>query len=269
MSDKGPGNLGTWGLDLIRRFRGGVVGAGWGMLGLRLVVIFVWLGPSCGSVPEVAVDPLRVEPVDRSAVVAAAAGRGLVPVETYDRGIVVSLAYARSDNVFGRVLYPPGFPALAHDETARKLAAAHRRLAADGLRLVVLDAYRPPEVQWTIYQLFRSDRYVSDPRRRWSRHTYGRAVDVTLLDRSGRPVRMPSVFDDFSERASARYRGSDPEVRAHLMRLQQAMTEAGFSLYEAEWWHFNDLGDPALHDRPPVFGRELGLPVGESGADIP
>ncbi|MFN0126028.1 MAG: M15 family metallopeptidase [Verrucomicrobiales bacterium] len=236
---------------------------------LRLAFFLAWLGPSCRSVPEVEVDRLRVQSVDREAVVVAAAARGLVPVETYDRGIAVSLAYGRPDNVFGRVLYPPGFPALAHDETARKLAAANTGLAADGLRLVVLDAYRPPEVQWTIYELVRSDRYVSDPRRRWSRHTYGRAVDVTLLNRSGCPVRMPSAFDDFSERASARYRGSDPEVRAHLTRLQLAMTEAGFSLYEAEWWHFNDLGDPVLHDRPPVFGRELGLPVGESGADVP
>lgn len=145
--------------------------------------------------------------------------------------------------------------------TARKLAAANAALRPHGLRLLVLDAYRPPEVQWRIFQLFRSDRYVSDPRRRWSRHTYGRAVDVTLTDRAGRTLRMPSAFDDFSARAAADYRGSDPEVRANLRRLQQAMTGAGFSIYSAEWWHFNDLGDPAALAGPPIFGRDLGLPL--------
>ena len=42
--------------------------------------------------------------------------------------------------------------------------------------------------------------------------------------------------------------------------LQKAMTAAGFSIYDDEWWHFNDLSDPAALAGTPVFGREIGLP---------
>jgi D-alanyl-D-alanine dipeptidase len=214
---------------------------------------------SCGAVREPMPAALRNEPVKRETVIAAAAARGLVRVDYFDPTIAVVLPYATAGNVFGRALYPPGFPALLSQPTALKLAAANAKLRGDGLRLLVLDAYRPPEVQWQMFRDFRSERYVSDPRQRWSKHTYGRAVDVTLMDATGRALRLPTAFDDFSEKAAATYIGSDPEIRANLTRLQRAMTEAGFSIYAAEWWHFNDLSDPGIFTRPPVFGRDLGL----------
>jgi len=204
---------------------------------------------------------LRTEPVNRSRVIAAAAARGMVRVDYYDPEIAVYLPYATTENVFGRVLYPPGFPALLSQPTALKLAIANGKLRPHGLRLLVLDAYRPPEVQWQIFQLVRSDQYVSDPQKRWSKHTYGRAVDVTLMDANGRALRMPSAFDDFSKKAAAAYAGPDPEIRANVTRLQDAMTAAGFSVYPDEWWHFNDLSDPYTLSSPPIFGRDLGLPV--------
>ena len=215
----------------------------------------------CRSVRAPMPEPLVMEPVNRRTVVASAAARGLVRADFYDRGIEIQLPYATAENVFGRVLYPPGFPALLSQPTALKLAMANARLRQRGLRLLVLDAYRPPEVQWQIYQLFRSDRYVSDPRRRWSKHTYGRAVDVTIIDSDGRPLRMPTAFDDFSERAAATYAGADAQVRTNLALLQEVMTRAGFTIYPDEWWHFNDLSNPAVFRGPPVFGRDLGMAV--------
>lgn len=207
--------------------------------------------------------PLLMQPVKRTTVIASAAARGLVRADYYDRTLEIRLPYATPDNIFGRVLYPPGFPALLSQPTALKLAMANARLRRHGLRLRVLDAYRPPEVQWQIFQLFASDKYVSDPRRQWSKHTYGRAVDVELLDADGRVLPMPSAFDDFTKRAAATYTGTDPQIRANLARLQEAMTRAGFSIYPDEWWHFNDLSDPAVLRGPPIFGRDLGLAVAE------
>jgi D-alanyl-D-alanine dipeptidase len=221
-----------------------------------------WLGGLTSCRQTAMPDPLRLEPVHRPTVVAAALVRGLVRVDYFDRTIAVQLPYATADNVFRRVLYPPGFPALVSQPTALKLAVANSKLRRRGLRLLVLDAYRPPEVQWQLFDHFGSDRYVSNPRKRWSKHTYGRAVDVTLIGREGRPLRMPSVFDDFSEKSAAAYRGNDPVVRANVGALQEAMTAAGFSMYADEWWHFNDLSDSTVFDHPPVFGREIGLPTG-------
>jgi D-alanyl-D-alanine dipeptidase len=209
-------------------------------------------------------EPLLMQPVNRTTVVASAAALGMVRADYYDRSLEIRLPYATPDNVFGRVLYPPGFPALLSQPTALKLAMANARLRRHGLRLRVLDAYRPPEVQWQIFQLFGSDKYVADPRRRWSKHTYGRAVDVEVLDADGRVLSMPSAFDDFSERASATYTGNDPQVRANVALLQEAMTRSGFSIYPDEWWHFNDLSNPAVFNGRPIFGRDLGMAIGDA-----
>jgi len=203
--------------------------------------------------------PLALAPVASTRVIQRAHDKGLVPVQTYDSTIRTDLRYATPDNVFQKTLYPAGFPALTAAATAEKLAAANRRLHAQGLCLLVLDAYRPPEVQWQLFQMFRDDKFVADPRKKWSRHCYGRALDVTVTDLHGRPLGMPSPFDDFSPKAAAHYTGSDPAVRRRLALLQKAMTGAGFSIYDDEWWHFNDLTNPAALAGPPVSGKEIGL----------
>jgi zinc D-Ala-D-Ala dipeptidase len=222
---------------------------------LASTLVLLLCGTGCSSMPA----PPKLEKVPAAAVLAQAKTKGLVPVQANDATIRIDLRYATPDNVFKQVLYPPGFPALTAAPTAKKLAAANRALRPRGLCLLVLDAYRPPEVQWQLFQKFRDDKFVADPRKKWSKHCYGRAVDVTVTDLSGHPLEMPSAFDDFSKKAAAIYTGSDPAVRRRITLLQQAMTQAGFSIYSDEWWHFNDLSDPAALTGQPVFGREIGL----------
>lgn len=190
--------------------------------------------------------PLRLEAVDREAVVKKAAAHGLVPVSSGDPGIAVDQRYATADNAFRRVLYPAGFPVLISAPTAGKLAVANAALRPRGLHLLVWDAYRPPEVQWRIFQLFQSENYVADPRKKWSKHCYGRAVDLTLADGKGQAVPMPGAFDDFTAKASATYTGNDPAVRRNLELLQKVMRDAGFTVYVDEWWHFTDLSCKTL-----------------------
>jgi D-alanyl-D-alanine dipeptidase len=226
-------------------------------ISLRSGLLFFLIFSGCRSMPP----PLGLDPVNRQTVVERAKPQGLVPVETYDASIRTNLRYATLHNVFKRVLYPAGCPALLAEGTAAKLAAANRALKPHRLRLLVLDAYRPPEVQWQLFQMFQDDKYVADPRKKWSKHCYGRAVDVTLTDLSGQVLEMPSAFDDFSPKAAAAYTGNHPAVRRRLALLQNAMTSAGFSIYDDEWWHFNDLSDPAALAGRPVFGRQIGLPV--------
>ncbi len=225
---------------------------------LPVILLLLLLLSSCRTMPA----PLMLgSATDPNAVERLARPLGLVPVAAYDSTIRTDLRYATPDNVFKKTLYPVGFPALTADATARKLAAANRALTRQGFRLLVLDAYRPPEVQWQLYQLYRDDTFVADPRKKWSKHCYGRAVDVTLTDLSGRQWEMPSAFDDFSAKAAAAYIGKDPAIRRRLLLLQKAMTTAGFSVYTGEWWHFNDLTNPAALTGRPIYGQELGLSV--------
>jgi len=71
-----------------------------------------------------------------------------------------------------------------------------------------------------------------------SLHSWGVAVDVTLIDSWSRPVPMPSDFDDFTPAAMWRYAGPNPEIRTHVHLLQMAMRNAGFWGLRTEWWHF-------------------------------
>src|SRR5258705_13984916 len=72
------------------------------------------------------------------------------------------------------------------------------------------------------------------------RHNRGCAIDLTLYDlKTGKPVEMVSGYDEFSDRAYPNYWGGTSRQRWHRELLRRAMEDAGFSVYEAEWWHFD------------------------------
>ncbi|MGH9905385.1 MAG: M15 family metallopeptidase [Pyrinomonadaceae bacterium] len=64
--------------------------------------------------------------------------------------------------------------------------------------------YRPLSVQKRLWRLVPDERYVADPQK-GSRHNRGAAVDVSLVDASGRELPMPTDYDDFTERAHRDY----------------------------------------------------------------
>ncbi|MFN2480696.1 MAG: M15 family metallopeptidase, partial [Pyrinomonadaceae bacterium] len=73
-----------------------------------------------------------------------------------------------------------------------------------------------------------------------SRHNRGAAVDLTLYDlKTGRPVEMVSTYDETTDRAYPDYPGGTSLQRWHRRLLRDAMESEGFTVYEAEWWHFD------------------------------
>ena len=166
------------------------------------------------------------------------AGSPLVPIETVRPPVVQEMRYATRHNFTGEVLYP--LPRIfLHRDTARALRSVQRELQKRGLGLKVWDAYRPLSVQEKMWNLIRDERYVSNPAKNKGRHTRGTAVDVTLVDRLGRELPMPSDFDDFSERAHRDYRGGTAEQRRNRQILQDVMEQCGFVPFPTEWWHFD------------------------------
>jgi D-alanyl-D-alanine dipeptidase len=68
-------------------------------------------------------------------------------------------------------------------------------------------------------------------------------VDLTLYDlASGRAVRMPSGYDEFTDRAYAAYPGGTATERARRELLRRAMEAVGFAVNPTEWWHFDYNG---------------------------
>ena len=162
----------------------------------------------------------------------------LVDLAEYAPELILDIRYAREDNAFEQAFYSEARALLARG-TAAKLRRAADALAEQGYLLVVWDAYRPLSVQRAMWRKVPDPRYVADPAR-GSRHNRAAAVDVTLADRSGELLAMPTDFDGFGPAADLAWDQHPAEVRARAMTLRQAMREAGFLPYSAEWWHFSD-----------------------------
>jgi zinc D-Ala-D-Ala dipeptidase len=171
-------------------------------------------------------------------------------------GIAVDLRYASPDNFVGRDLYSPIDCAWLHVDAAAALETMVAWLAArqPGLTPLVLDALRPQRVQQQLWDALDGTglrMYLADPAR-GSIHSFGMALDITLLDAHGRELDMGTGFDDLSERSHpaleavllARGELTAAQV-ANRQLLRDAMTHTGFVGINSEWWHF-DCGDRDL-----------------------
>ena len=169
----------------------------------------------------------------------AKADGSFVDIQSVNPTIVVELRYAGNNNFLKRPLYPQGMRARARPEVAAALSKAQTTLRQYQYGLKIWDAYRPVRVQTKLWEASRNSDYVANPEVGvGSLHSWGIAVDATLVDSWNRPVSMPSDFDDFTPAAMWRYTGQSFEVLGHVRLLQWAMHRAGFWGMRTEWWHF-------------------------------
>ncbi len=171
----------------------------------------------------------------------AAIEHSLVNVNTIYPRLLQEVRYATTCNFTGKTLYP--FPAVfVHRDAAAALQAVQEELLLEGLGLKIYDGYRPLSVQAKMWELVPDERYVSDPAKSKGKHTRGTAVDVTLVDRYGNELEMPTAYDDFTERAHRDSPKWTKTQRANSLRLEAVMTKHGFEAFPFEWWHFDYKG---------------------------
>ncbi len=164
----------------------------------------------------------------------------LVELVTLDPSIKLDIRYASDNNFLGVPLYTSA-RAFLQRPAADALVRAHRTLRQRGYGLLIHDGYRP----WSVTKIFwdatpsKHHIFVADPAT-GSRHNRGCAVDLTLFDcATGEPVRMVGGYDEFSDRSYPHYPGGTSEQRWHRELLRRTMEAEGFTVYEAEWWHFD------------------------------
>jgi D-alanyl-D-alanine dipeptidase len=164
----------------------------------------------------------------------------LVEVTGLDPTILLDVRYATHDNFLHWPVYSEARVFLQRP-AAEAVVRAHRWLAQHGYGLLLFDGYRP----WYVTRIFwdavppEQRVYVANPDE-GSRHNRGCAVDLTLYQLSnGRPVPMPSDYDDFSERAHPDHAGGTEAQRAARDLLRQAMEAQGFTVNDREWWHYD------------------------------
>jgi len=171
-------------------------------------------------------------------------------------GIAVDLRYASPDNFIGRDLYSPYDCAWLHRDAAVALerVVAWLKERRPGCTPLVLDALRPQRVQQELWDALEGTAlrmYLANPER-GSIHSFGMALDITILDEDGRELDMGTGFDDMTELSHpaleqgflASGRLSAQQV-ANRQLLRDAMFQAGFVGINSEWWHF-DCGDRNL-----------------------
>lgn len=171
-------------------------------------------------------------------------------------GIAVDLRYATADNFIGRDLYSPYDCAWLHVDAAAALerVVAWLKARRPGCTPLVLDALRPQRVQQQLWDALAGtglQMYLADPAR-GSIHSYGMALDITILDEDGRELDMGTGFDDMTELSHPKLEegflqtGALTEAQvANRRLLRDAMFQAGFVGINTEWWHF-DCGDRNL-----------------------
>lgn len=168
-------------------------------------------------------------------------------------GIAIELRYATPNNFVGRDLYSPFDCAWLHADAAAALEQVVAWLAQrrPGYQVLVLDALRPQRVQQQLWDALDGtdlQMYLANPER-GSIHSFGMALDLTILDENGRELDMGTGFDDLTERSHPKLeamllaRGEITEAQiANRQLLRDAMAQAGFHGISTEWWHF-DCGD--------------------------
>lgn len=176
---------------------------------------------------------------------------GMVDIQQVAPDIRVDLKYATKDNFIGANMYGQLRRAYLHPNLAKALARAQQALTKErpGYCFLIYDAARPQSVQRRMYQAVAGTPkkiYVAAPER-GGRHNYGVAVDLTIVDASGKPLDMGSPFDHFGEEAhlgneEALVRAGifNKEVPANRSLMRRLLGAEGLRPYDKEWWHYQE-----------------------------
>jgi len=159
------------------------------------------------------------------------------------------------------VALDPGFGpgrALVRRELAVRLQSARAALPS-GIYLRVVEGYRPAHRQQAIIERYSAEiramhpgigepelhiltsRYVAPLA--VAPHVAGAAVDVTLVDSSGRELDLGTPIDATPEQSGGRcYFAADGisrEARANRDLLARVLCREGLVNYPTEWWHYS------------------------------
>ena len=115
--------------------------------------------------------------------------------------------------------------------------------------MVVYDAARPLAVQHEMWNMVKGtewDYYVANPNKGGGMHNFGAAVDLTLIDGTGKTLDMGTPYDYFGPEANTDKEDELVQKGRITLRewenrllLRKIMVAAGFRTVKSEWWHFN------------------------------
>jgi len=172
------------------------------------------LKPASPSKPTT---PNKPEPADSA----------FVRVIEYIPDVVLDLRYATENNFMQKKVYPCA-ECLLRYEAVKALKKAQEDFKKKGCSIKIFDGYRPLSVQWKLWNSTDKKQYVSNPKY-GSNHNRGCAVDLTLVDSTGRELDMGTDFDFFGKKAHHSYTNLPKEVLENRRILKTVLAKHGFS----------------------------------------
>lgn len=161
----------------------------------------------------------------------------LLDVSLFSDKFIFQIRYATKDNFLDTVLYPCA-KCLLRFEVLKDLLKAETEFESAGYRIKLYDCYRPLWVQKLMWKKLPVPGLVANPAS-GSRHNRGSAVDVSLVDTSGKELDFGTPHDDFSKKAKTFYSDLSDTIIKNRMYLRKVMQKHHFKGINSEWWHFS------------------------------
>ena len=160
-----------------------------------------------------------------------------VNLKEYSTDFVYDMKYATEDNFLKAKVYDCA-ECLLRLKTVKALVKANSKFMKLGYRIKIYDCYRPLDVQKKMWAIVSNPSYVANPSK-GSIHNRGGAVDITLVDSSGKELNMGTPFDFFGPEASHDYNNFPKEILKNRALFKKIMINSKFQSFDSEWWHYN------------------------------
>ncbi|WP_166923772.1 M15 family metallopeptidase [Flavobacterium poyangense] len=160
-----------------------------------------------------------------------------VNLKAYSNDFVYDMKYATEDNFLKAKVYDCA-ECLLRLKTVEALVSANADFMKDGYKIKLFDCYRPLSIQKKMWEIVSNPEYVADPKK-GSIHNRGGAVDISLVDATGKELDMGTPFDFFGIQASHNYTELSKKVLSNRKYLKKVMKRHGFNSFDSEWWHYN------------------------------
>ena len=160
-----------------------------------------------------------------------------VNLKDYSQDFLYDMKYATSDNFLKSKVYDCA-ACFLRLKTVTALIKVNKKFMKKGLRIKIFDCYRPVDIQKKMWKIVSNPKYVANPAK-GSVHNRGGAVDITLVDTTGKELNMGTSFDFFGIEASHNYSNVSMEVKKNRILIRTLMTSNGFNSFDSEWWHYN------------------------------
>jgi D-alanyl-D-alanine dipeptidase len=190
-------------------------------------LIFLFGSAIANAQNEAYSDPVKQEIADTT----------FVNLKDYSHDFIYDMKYATEDNFLKAKVYDCA-ECFLRLKTVQALVAANKDFIKKGYKIKLYDCYRPLSIQKKMFEIVPNPVYVADPKK-GSIHNRGGAVDISIVDASGKEVDMGTPFDFFGIQAGHNYTKLSNKILSNRKFLKKVMIENGFNSFDSEWWHYN------------------------------